>query len=250
MQTLTIQQLTIGDGIPKICVPIVANSVDCLKNNLQQFNDKKIDLIEWRMDYLDCVSDTQMMCSIAKLLRKELPNKPILATFRSQKEGGEQFLSYEDYCNLLKAIASTDAVDLIDYELFSTEEDQKNAKTILELQHLGVKVIISNHDFQKTPNKEEIVARLEKMEALHGDIAKIAVMPHNSTDVLTLLDATNTVYQTSSIPIVTMSMGKLGVLSRISGATFGSSITFAALNQASAPGQIPVEDLYQIRNIL
>ena len=108
----------------------------------------------------------------------------------------------------------------------------------------GVKVVMSNHDFQKTPPQEEIVARLLKMERVGADISKIAVMPNNKKDVLTLLAATEEMATNyADRPIVTMSMSGTGVLSRLCGEVFGSAITFGAAGKASAPGQLEVGDL-------
>ena len=107
----------------------------------------------------------------------------------------------------------------------------------------GCLVMASNHDFQKTPSTEEMVRRLRRMEELGADAAKLAVMPTNRQDVLNLLQATVTAAETLSVPVVTMSMGSMGVISRICGSLTGSAMTFASAGEASAPGQIPVEQM-------
>ena len=88
------------------------------------------------------------------------------------------------------------------------------------------------------------------MVYIGADIAKIAVMPKNKSDVLELLSATLEAEKKIDIPVVTMSMGKWGMISRISGEFFGSAITFGAGSSASAPGQIPSADLNKVLNIL
>ncbi len=102
---------------------------------------------------------------------------------------------------------------------------------------------MSNHDFHKTPSDEEMIDRLEKMESFDADICKIAVMPQNKNDVVRLLNVTYTMSRKLSKPLITMSMGTIGVISRICGETFGSSLTFASKGKASAPGQISVNDM-------
>lgn len=103
---------------------------------------------------------------------------------------------------------------------------------------------MSNHDFHKTPAKDELVGRLRKMQELGADLPKIAVMPTSTADVITLLDATNTMKeQYADRPIITMSMAANGVISRLSGELFGSSVTFGAAKQASAPGQVAISEL-------
>ena len=122
---------------------------------------------------------------------------------------------------------------------------------VKEIHENNIKIVMSNHDFHKTPEKDEIVKRLCKMQELKCDIPKIAVMPKTTADVLTLLTATEEMKRNHPFtPVITMSMGGLGVISRISGETFGSALTFGAAKKASAPGQVPVEELYTILNIL
>ena len=115
----------------------------------------------------------------------------------------------------------------------------------------GVKVIASNHDFQKTPEKEEIVSRLCRMQELGADIPKIAVMPRNKKDVLTLLAATEEMASVhADRPIITMSMAGAGVISRLCGEVFGSALTFGSAGKASAPGQMKAEDLRTVLELL
>ena len=102
---------------------------------------------------------------------------------------------------------------------------------------------MSNHDFEKTPTLLEMKERLEKMEILGSDILKIAVMPNSKKDVLNLLHLTMEMSEKLSKPLITMSMGQMGVISRICGELVGSAMTFASAGQASAPGQIAVEDM-------
>ncbi|CGY42856.1 3-dehydroquinate dehydratase [Salmonella enterica subsp. enterica serovar Typhi] len=80
---------------------------------------------------------------------------------------------------------------------------------------------------------------------------KIAVMPQSKHDVLTLLTATLEMQQHyADRPVITMSMAKEGVISRLAGEVFGSAATFGAVKQASAPGQIAVNDLRSVLMIL
>ena len=154
-----------------------------------------------------------------------------------------------DYVNLNKKAIDTGLIDLIDVEIFIGDD---RVKEIIDSAHkVNVKVIGSNHDFDKTPSKEEIVYRLRKMQNLNCDILKIAVMPRCKLDVLELLQATvimNENYATR--PIITMSMSKLGVVSRLCGEVFGSCLTFGALEKTSAPGQINIGQLNEVLKII
>ena len=89
------------------------------------------------------------------------------------------------------------------------------------------------------------------MQRLGAYICKIATMPHSPADVLTLLDATRIMSaEHADRPLITMAMGALGIVSRVSGETFGSAATFGMAGTPSAPGQIPVEDLHEVMTVL
>ena len=114
----------------------------------------------------------------------------------------------------------------------------------------GVPVILSSHDFRKTPEPEELLLRLRTMERLGAGIAKLAVMPKSEKDVLALLAATREAADTVSCPVITMSMGAMGVISRVSGRLTGSCMTFGSAGRASAPGQLPAGTLSEILEML
>ena len=251
MKEFTVKNVTIGSGTPKICVPICASTKEELLSQIKEYDRDDIDFVEWRIDFFQNVSDFKAVQAAAKDLHARLSNKPILFTFRTKQEGGEQELSIDDYFSLNLQLAKSGYVDLIDLELFITNNTTELSFMINEIQKQNVKVILSNHDFFKTPKEDEILHRLKTMQALGADVAKIAVMPNSSNDVLRLLSATNKMNeQYAHIPIITMSMGKLGAISRISGELFGSSVTFGSLKKASAPGQIPVADLKNMLTLL
>lgn len=107
----------------------------------------------------------------------------------------------------------------------------------------GVVSVVSSHDFHATPEEDVLYARFEQMHDLGADLPKIAVMPQNAQDVLSLLRATRRAADAFG-PVITMAMGKLGAVSRVSGETFGSCLTFGAAAQASAPGQLDVRTLH------
>jgi len=107
----------------------------------------------------------------------------------------------------------------------------------------GVAVVASYHDFGATPPRERILARLAAMAGSGADVAKIACMPKRMEDVLTLLAASSEASRTLDAPVIAVSMGPLGVISRAAAGQFGSCATFAAVGEASAPGQVPLAEL-------
>ena len=237
-----VRGITIGEGIPKICVPIMGQNDEELIKELTGIKDVEVQIIEWRVDFYTDINNKERINSTIHKLRTVVGQIPILATFRTKKEGGNKEISIGEYMNLKKILMDSEEIDLVDVELYTGDEE------VRELVNYGknkkTKVILSNHDFDKTPDKKEIINRLCKMQDMGADICKIALMPNNPKDVLTLLDATyemNTTY--ANRPIVTMSMSSIGGVSRMIGEVFGSAITFGAMGKVSAPGQFHVDEL-------
>lgn len=249
MNTVTVKNVVLGDGIPKICVPIVAKTKEEIVEEAKSFSAIPVDVVEWRADWFEDVDDLKKVKEVLKELVPVLNGTPILFTFRTSKEGGERAIEPEEYALLNKEIAADKLVDMIDVEAFTGDEIVKD---IIESAHSnGVKVVASNHDFDKTPSKEDIIYRLRKMQDLGADIPKIAVMPKSKADVLTLLEATLVMSeQYADRPIITMSMSGMGVISRLAGEVFGSALTFGAAKKASAPGQIGVNDLSEVLHLI
>lgn len=244
-----IKDVKIGESLPKICVSMVGETIAQLIEEAQFLKELDFDVVEWRVDFFEDVTNIDKVKQALQAIREVLHNKPIIFTFRSAKEGGEKEVTAEFYVELNKSIAETKLVEVIDVELFNEEN---HVKKLVKVAHAnGVAVIISNHDFFKTPEKEEIIARLRKAQELGGDIPKIAVMPTCAKDVITLLDATRIMYEEyASGPIITMSMAGKGVISRLAGELFGSALTFGAAKKISAPGQIDVEELRETMELL
>ena len=244
-----VRGVRIGEGIPKICVPIVGTTRDEILAAAKSFESVKKDVVEWRADWFEGVFDFAQVEAVLKELRRVLGNTPILFTVRTANEGGEKAIEPAAYAELNKRAAATGLIDLVDVEAFTGDEVVRD---IIESAHeSGVVVVASNHDFEKTPEKDEIVRRLRKMQELGADIPKIAVMPQSRKDVLTLLSATEEMAsEYADRPIITMSMSATGLISRLCGECFGSALTFGAVGKASAPGQMNASDLSEILNLI
>ena len=249
MNTVKIRDIEIGAGAPKIIVPIVGVTKEDIIEEAKTFDSIPIDVVEWRVDWFENVFDIEKVKDVLTDLRQVLKDTPILFTFRTSKEGGEKAIEPEAYAELNIKAAQTGYVDLVDVEIFTGDDI---VKKIIDGAHAaGVKVIASNHDFFKTPAKADIIYRLRKMQDMNADIPKIAVMPQNKKDVLTLLAATEEMATNyADRPIITMSMAGTGVISRLCGEVFGSSMTFGAAKKASAPGQMGVNDLNTVLGLL
>lgn len=246
--TIQIKELVLGEGMPKICVPMIGRDYDQLMEEADFLMSADADMVEWRVDFFKDIHNMEKIKAALQSIRSVLSEVPLIFTFRSAKEGGEQELSSADYFQLNREIAATGQIDVMDIELFNKEED---IRELVEFAHRHkVKVIISNHDFEKTPNKEELISRLCKAQDLKADLPKIAVMPKSPGDVLTLLDATYTMNETyATRPIITMSMAGQGVVSRLAGEIFGSAMTFGSAKNTSAPGQVNVDELRKVLSL-
>ena len=242
MNTVKVRDIEIGAGAPKIIVPIVGVTKNDIIEEAKTFHSIPVDVVEWRVDWFEGVFDFAQVEDVLKDLREALGNIPLLMTFRTSKEGGEKAIEPTAYAELNIKAAQTGYVDLVD----------DIVKKIIDGAHAaGVKVVASNHDFFKTPAKADIIYRLRKMQDMNADIPKIAVMPQNKKDVLTLLAATEEMTTNyADRPIITMSMAGTGVISRLCGEVFGSSMTFGAAKKASAPGQMGVNDLSTVLDLL
>ena len=242
MNPVIVRNVKIGEGIPKICVPIVGKTKEEILEAANEILNVPADMVEWRVDFYESVFEIQKVMGLLKELREVLGEVPILFTFRTKHEGGEKELNSKAYAMLYKMVIESGLIDLVDVEVFSVSDICDSV--IGNAHRNGVKVIGSNHDFEKTPNKEELVDRLCYMQQTGADILKIAVMPTCEEDVLTLLGATKLmVKKYAKCPVITMSMSGIGAISRISGELFGSAITFGIVKNASAPGQMGVIEL-------
>lgn len=248
MNTVHIRNIALGEGIPKICVPIVARTCEAILEEAKRIRALSADLVEWRADWFEDVFTPGKTEEVLAGLRSALGDMPLLFTFRTRAEGGACEADTAAYGQLIRRAVHSGFADLVDVELFS---GPVLVSSLVELAHAcGVKVIVSNHDFERTPDPDELLRRLSAMEALGADLPKIAVMPGSPEDVLALLSATCRARRVLSQPVITMAMAGAGVVSRLSGEIFGSALTFGSASQASAPGQISVTELRQTLELL
>ena len=254
---LTLAFTMMGGGMAAVLNAANEVAVDAFIKGKIGFNDISR-TVRFVTDCFGCVSseisledvlEADRLLDVLSVLREALENLPLLVTFRTKQEGGEQEISAEAYKEFLKCVLASGKADLIDVELFMGDE---LLESIAKAAHpCGVKVVASSHDFAKTPEKEEIIRRLCRMQELGADLLKIAVMPKSTGDVLTLLQATWEMHSVhAKQPVITMSMGGTGAISRLSGEVFGSALTFGSAGKASAPGQVAVQELKNVLKVV
>lgn len=213
----------------KIAIPIFQNTKEAVIAVAEDCIDKGADVLEFRIDALDNPNSKEIKEIIEEI------NFPMIATNRIASEGGSFKGSEEERVNLL--LECIDLVDYVDIEL------QSDDKYISLLNEGSAKTIISYHDFEKTPNLDEIYYIVEKEKEL-GDIAKVAFMPKDLDDTLKVLAILSHYSNTIAI-----SMSDLGSYTRVMASKFNSPITFAAGTDVTAPGQIDIETMKSLLNM-
>jgi 3-dehydroquinate dehydratase-1 len=238
-----------GGETPLLCAPLVGRTRKRLVAEAAKVIAQKPDVIEWRVDYFDAIGDSDAVIDTARALRELAGKLPIMFTRRSSREGGEEIpIGDEEVVALYDAVGASRLVDFIDFEMGN---DPGHVTRVREsARRHKVRLILSYHNASYTPGYEYLVQRFLEAERLGADVAKVAVAPRDRMDVLTLLAATAQADAKAHIPLISMSTGPLGSVSRMIGGLFGSSLAFAVGESASAPGQIPIGDLVAVYDII
>jgi 3-dehydroquinate dehydratase-1 len=228
--------------LPAVCAPLVGRTRDALLAEARAVAAKQPDLLEWRVDFFQDLADTGAVLDVAGQLRRAAGGIPLLFTRRSQREGGEPIaLAEPQVVDLYRAIGAGGHMDLVDFEMGN---DPEHVQAVREASRRhGQGLVLSYHNFGETPGVDFLVQRFAQAEQLAADVAKVAVMPRHQRDLLVVLDATLRASEERAIPVVSMAMGGWGALTRLCGWAFGSALTFAVGGAASAPGQLPIEDM-------
>lgn len=238
-----------GGKFPLICTPLVGRTHDAVMAELAMVLPKKPDVLEWRVDFFESIGDAALVIATAKAIKTKAPQTPLLFTRRSTIEGGEKIaLSEAQVIALYTAVCESKAIDLIDYEMANDKDHIVQVRTVAKANGIGL--VLSFHNFSCTPGLEALASKFLAADQLGADVAKVAVMPRDLDDVLTLLTATREASKKLRIPLISMSMGPFGAVTRLFGWTFGSALTFAVGASSSAPGQVPIEDLNTVLGIL
>ena len=159
---IQIKNLTIGAGIPKICVPLTGTTREKICQEAEDAKKAAADLVEWRADFFEELMNPEACQNVLEALAEILGETPLLFTIRTSEEGGNITISLEDYVASNINTAKGKKADLVDVEVMSNTEEKK--KLVAELQKEGVKVIASSHDFHKTDSQESLLNRFREME--------------------------------------------------------------------------------------
>jgi len=238
----------LGGAKPLICVPMISTDEASLINEIDKVIRMKPDVIEWRVDYFEKVLDFFIVNHILENIRTKARDIPIVFTCRNHEEGGYKKIDDDKRFELFQNAIESTYIDAVDIELASGEEKIQHIKSLAEKN--GKKLILSYHNFAETPSEEFMIEKMKEQLENGADIIKIAVMPQDQGDVLRLLNTTYSARKEIPNPLIAISMGSLGSITRLTGFIFGSDMTFAAGVNVSAPGQMPIEEMRKYIDII
>ena len=235
--------------LPAVCAPLVARTPEALVAEAAAVAALRPDLLEWRVDFFERIADTAQVLAAARAVQQAAGDIPVLFTRRAQREGGQAIpLTEPQVLALYEAVAASGTVAAMDFEMGNAAADVQQVRALTRSH--GLALVLSFHDFQRTPPDAELDARFTEAGRLQADVAKVAVMPQSLDDVHRLLGATLRASGRLSIPVISMSMGGLGAVTRLCGGVFGSALTFAVGSAPSAPGQVPIADVRTAVSVL
>jgi 3-dehydroquinate dehydratase-1 len=188
------------------------------------------DLVEFRMDLADDPLDA---------LDDYDGDIPLLCTNRAAWEGGEA----DDAGRLetLERAAEHEAVVAVDVEVAAIAEGAQS--TVDRVHDHGAAVVASVHDFEGTPEGDELARQLARAAAA-GDVGKLAVTTASRGDALRLLSVTHAM-ASEGATVATMGMGEAGRHTRAVAPVYGSRLGYAPVDpaDATAPGQYDLATL-------
>lgn len=247
--SINVKDITIGEGLPKVCVPIVEDNDEAILDKLKEFDQLDVDIVELRIDFYKNILQFDALNNLFLNIAALQVKKPIILTIRTAAEGGEIEIDPKDYFHAYELGIESKAFDIYDVELALGTNMAIELRTLIH--DAGKYMLMSAHHFNRTPEVDSLMQKFKSMDSLEADIMKIAVMPEDYHDVLNLLTFTlEAKHEYSHKPIVTMSMSPLGLTTRLVGEQFGSAITFGCVGKASAPGQINYQELNQILQLI
>ena len=240
------KKATLG-GRTQIIVPVSGDAA-ALSGQVEALASSRADIVEWRADTLvgaHFVSASDVEEDLVRMARYVADSSPlpVLATIRTSVEGGEAYLDDEEYCALVRRLASF--AGGVDVEI---SRDGSSA-LIDEVHEAGAIIVASFHDFEGTPGDEQLAEVLAAMNYAGADVLKFACMANSATDAARVLAAQAWAREAYDRPVIGIAMGEHGAPTRLVGSALGSAATFATLPgwEGSAPGQFTVE---QVRTVL
>ena len=215
----------------KTCVSIAESSSQKIKANLKEAL-KKSDYAEVRFDFLK----TYEVPKTLEIIKKDL--KKVVCTLRPKSEGGKFEGGEKERIAILKLIAAYDPF-LLDIEFNTIKKNKELSKY---LKSTKTKLLVSWHDFKKTPKFLELKNMMNQMTKFSHNVKIVttAKSADDSTRVLQLYS------KNEKNNLIAFAMGNSGKVSRILCLYLGSPYTYVSLGKPVAPGQFSVDELKKI----
>ena len=217
----------------KICVSIAAGDLEQLKIQINQAFNFGADFVEIRFDFLK-LSDMEEALSIANAV-----NKRAVYTLRCPEQGGQFKGKTSERIAWLKKLSSSKPM-LLDVELDTIKGNNYLADYLKENDS---SLLISWHDFEKTPSNAELLKVLYEMRKYSQNI-KLVTTAQKTEDSLALLE----LYEnTLGVNLIAFAMGEAGVISRLLCVIIGNApFTYTSLEKAIAPGQLTIKQMRKL----
>ena len=217
----------------KICVSLGAQDLEQLEIQIDQAFNFGADYVEIRFDFLN-LSDMDQALNIANKV-----NKKAVYTLRSAEQGGQFKGSISERIGWLKKLSASKPM-LLDVELCTIKYNDYLADYLKEQ---NASILISWHDFEKTPSDTQLIKILYEM-GIYSQNIKLVTTAQQTEDSLRLLD----LYENAlRFNLIAFAMGEAGVISRVLCVILGNApFTYASLEKAISPGQLTVKQMRKL----
>lgn len=247
-RTARLGRVTLGSGMPAICVPVMGSSLEELAQAAQRAVRAQADVIELRIDSLCAMPEIGTALEACRAVRAQAGDIPVLFTLRTARDGGPGSTDAAAYEALLGAVMRERACDAVDCEL--SVGDAVFARLAARAKEAGVLLVGSSHEFGEIGDPARAAQWLRRQEALGADVCKAAVMTQTPAEAFHLAAVYAEAYEQLTVPMIAIAMGPAGVITRIGGACMGSCLTFGTAGEASAPGQMDAKKLRTVLEIV
>ena len=229
----------------KICIPIMATSLEESIIEARKTTEMKCDMLEWRMDCIEGKIRRDSFINAWNEIRRAAGNRPVIVTLRTKTQGGKRELSVSEYNAALRKIISEIRPAYIDIELVGSGSDANVRMLAVMAKKRGIGVIVSYHDLSFTEEARDIELLLCRMKYIGADIPKVAFTPNSEEDVEKLIRGASLAHEKIG-ELIAISMGELGQKTRKEGDSIGSCINFvkpvgSGYDENSNTGQMEIE---------
>ena len=217
---------------PEICLSLNCATMTQIYEEIDRYKDY-CSVVEWCVDKFPGAEQWSQEEFAEKLaeVKQFCKGKKLMVDYKGDEKVGNAFLR--------RAMGIADIIDI-------DADNSEVHKLVRQAKRKGTQTLISHHEFEKMPGRDEIATLFIKMEKTGGDILKVAAMANSEQDTYNLLEGAAAYCQLKyHQPIVAIAMGEEGQVSRICAGDFGSVMTYACGSKPTAPGQFDAKRLYE-----